>query len=26
MHGATYRPFGGRKDQVVLSLDFMLPF
>jgi hypothetical protein len=26
MHGATYRPFGGHKDQVVLSLDFMLPF
>src|SRR5579871_2176885 len=26
LHGATYRPFGGQKDQVVLSLDFMLPF
>lgn len=26
LHGATYRPFGGHKDQVVLSLDFMLPF
>jgi hypothetical protein len=26
MHGATYRPFGGHKDQVVLSLDFMVPF
>ena len=26
LHGATYRPFGGKKDQVVLSLDFMVPF
>jgi hypothetical protein len=26
MHGATYRPFGGHKDQVVLSLDLMVPF
>ena len=26
LHGATYRPFGGHKDQVVLSLDFTLPF
>ena len=26
LHGSTYKPFGGHKDQVVLSLDFMLPF
>jgi hypothetical protein len=26
LHGAEYRPFGGHKDQVVLSLDFMVPF
>ena len=26
LHGAVYKPFGGHKDQVVLSLDFMLPF
>ena len=26
LHGGTYRPFGGHKDQVVLSLDFMVPF
>lgn len=26
LHGIDYRPFGGHKDQVVLSLDFMVPF
>ncbi|KIO50431.1 porin [Nitrosospira sp. NpAV] len=26
LHNVDYRPFGGHKDQVVLSLDFMLPF
>ena len=26
LHGLDYRPFGGHKDQVVLSLDFMVPF
>lgn len=26
LHGAVYRPYNGHKDQVVLSLDFMLPF
>ncbi|MDP1559146.1 MAG: porin [Nitrosomonas sp.] len=26
LHTAAYRPFGGNKDQVVFSLDAMLPF
>ncbi|MEK7844566.1 MAG: porin [Pseudomonadota bacterium] len=25
-HAAAYRPFAGNKDQILFSLDFMLPF
>jgi hypothetical protein len=26
LHGSSYRPFGGNNDQVLLSLDAILPF
>ncbi|MEK7708949.1 MAG: outer membrane beta-barrel protein, partial [Pseudomonadota bacterium] len=25
-HTAAYRPFAGNKDQILFSLDFILPF
>jgi len=25
-HAAAYRPFAGNKDQILFSLDFLLPF
>ncbi|MDO8894677.1 outer membrane beta-barrel protein, partial [Nitrosomonas sp.] len=25
-HAAAYRPFAGNKDQILFSLDFILPF
>ncbi len=25
-HTTAYRPFGGNKDQILFSLDFLLPF
>ena len=25
-HAPVYRPYGGNKDQILLSLDFVLPF
>ncbi|SFL29475.1 Putative beta-barrel porin-2, OmpL-like. bbp2 [Nitrosomonas aestuarii] len=26
LHTASYRPFAGNKDQIIFSLDFLLPF
>ncbi|MDP2225006.1 MAG: outer membrane beta-barrel protein [Nitrosomonas sp.] len=25
-HAAAYRPFAGNKDQILFSLDFLIPF